>query len=83
MIKIDIIIVTYSAKDKLKKCIQSLRRHTRTFEYQLAVVNNNSTDGTSKFLKKYNGKINIINNERNFGFSKAANIGIKNTLINI
>ena len=78
MVKIDIIIVTYNAKEKLKRCLQSLRRYTHTFDYRLTIVNNNSSDGTAEYLERYNAKINIINNKKNLGFSKAANTGLKN-----
>lgn len=79
---LDIIIVTYNAKDKLKLCLKSVERHTKGIEYLLAVVNNHSTDGTFHFLKKYqkeNKNIKIINLNKNLGFSGGANLALKNT----
>lgn len=75
----DIIIVTYNAKDKLKKCIRSIERHTKKSKYELTVVDNNSTDGTLAYLKKQDGRLQIIRNKVNGGFSYAANIGLKKT----
>lgn len=78
----DIIIVTYNAKDKLKRCLIALEKHTKSLGYLLTVINNNSTDGTPLFLKNYqqkNRNVNIINTDKNLGFSGGANIGLKNT----
>lgn len=79
---LDIIIVTYNAKDKLKRCLKSIEKYTKGLSYLLTVVNNNSTDGTIQFLKTYqrkNENIKVINNSNNLGFSGGANIGLKNT----
>lgn len=77
---IDIIVVTYNAKNKLKRCLESIEKYTKSIRYLLTVVNNNSTDGTPQFLKNYRQKkIKIINNNENFGFSGAANIALNNT----
>ena len=75
--KINIIIVTYNAKNLLKKCVSSIRRFTHS-PYLITVVDNGSSDGTFSFLKKQ-GDVNIIRNRRNLGFSRAMNQGIKNT----
>lgn len=72
----DIIIVTYNAKDKLKRCIESVIRHTKN--YSLTIVDNHSFDGTSRYLNSIKN-INIIYNRRNLGFSGAANVAIRKT----
>lgn len=80
MSTIDIIIVTYNAKKTLARCLSSVVRYTHNFDYQITIVDNKSTDGTLEYLKKCKMKINLINNRKNFGFCKAANIGLKNTV---
>lgn len=79
MSRVDIIVVTYNAKDKLKACLASIRRHTKRSSYTLTVVDNHSTDGTYGFLKDLGGDMNIIRAVANKGFSYAANVGLKNT----
>ena len=79
MSPVDIIVVTYNAKDKLKACLASIRRHTKRTAYILTVVDNHSTDGTYGFLKSLGGNINVVRTAVNKGFSYAANIGLRNT----
>lgn len=79
MEKIDIIIVTYNAGKKLEKCLNSVIRHTRNFDYLITVVDNNAGGAAARYLKKYKDDIRIIRNKKNLGFPKAANIGIRNT----
>jgi len=75
----DIIIVTYNAKERLKKCIYSIEKYSKKSDYELTIVDNNSTDGTLAYLKKLDGRACIIETGRNGGFSYGANIGLKNT----
>lgn len=79
---IDIIVVTYNAKDKLKRCLDSIEQYTRGIEYLLTVVNNNSSDGTFPFLKQYQQKkkVRIMNNNKNLGFAGGANVALRNTV---
>lgn len=50
---IDIIIVTYNAKDKLKRCLKSIEKYTKGIPHSPTIVNNNSADGAFAFLKNY------------------------------
>ncbi len=73
---VDIIIVTYNAKNKLRRCINSVKKHTK--EYLLTVVDNCSRDGTSQYLKRLKN-VNVIRAKKNLGFSAGANLGLKKT----
>ncbi|MDD5173627.1 MAG: glycosyltransferase [Candidatus Omnitrophica bacterium] len=77
MDKVDIIIVTCNAGDLLRRCLLSVRRHTGV-PYLITVVDNGSTDGTPDFLRSQSG-LRIISNDKNVGFSRAMNMGIKKT----
>lgn len=78
---LDIIIVTYNAKDKLSRCLKSIEKHTKKTDYLLTIVNNNSTDGTFQFLEKYRKQKNakVINTHKNLGFCGGANLALRNT----
>ncbi|MBP9837357.1 MAG: glycosyltransferase family 2 protein [Proteobacteria bacterium] len=76
---IDIIIVTYNAKNKLRQCLKSLFQRTNKSSYKLTVVDNHSTDGSYSLLKTYNDKLTIIRTSENKGFSFAANLALKST----
>lgn len=74
---VNVIIVTYNRLDYLQNCLESVQRQTyRNFD--ITVVDNNSTDGTIQFLQQYRG-IRTIFLDRNIGCPGARNIGIINT----
>jgi len=76
----DIIVVTYNAKQQLARCLGSVIRHTQGVPYQLTVVDNASSDGTSEYLKKkFARKIRLIESNRNLGFSGGANLALRKT----
>lgn len=70
-----VIIPTYNQCDLLKKAIQSVEKQTFT-NYEVIVVDNNSSDGTREFLEKNKNVIyKKINN--NGVIAKSRNLGIK------
>lgn len=70
-----IVILTYNKLDYTKECIGSIRKYTKPGTYELIVVDNNSTDGTVKWLKQQKDIRTILNNE-NMGFPKGCNQGM-------
>lgn len=71
-----IIILTHNQLDFTKVCIESIRKYTNPEEYELIVVDNDSTDGTKDWLRQQRN-IKSIFNRRNLGFPKGCNQGIK------
>lgn len=74
---LSVIIVSFNTKKLLADCIRSLRKHTKSLEYEIIVVDNNSQDGSVELAESYTGSIRVIKNKKNLGFSKANNQGIK------
>jgi len=74
-----IIIVTYNNLALTKLCLESIIRNTQYPNYELIIVDNNSTDGTQVYLRymvnKYRNLAMILNSQNN-GFPKATNQGI-------
>jgi GT2 family glycosyltransferase len=78
--KASIIIVTYNNLNYSKLCIQGIISKTGYPDYEIIVVDNNSTDGTPDYLKGLQSEfpfIKAILNGENYGFAKANNQGIK------
>lgn len=69
-----IIIPTLNALDYTKKCLASLRRHTK-FPYKLIIVDNGSTDGTREWIEKQKD-ITLIKTKENLGYAAACNLGM-------
>lgn len=77
MIDVSIIIVSFNTKEFLESCLRSLKKHTTGIDYEVIVVDNNSTDGSVEKIKDTNQNSKIIQNKKNLGFAKANNQGIK------
>ncbi|RQV97374.1 glycosyltransferase, partial [bacterium] len=74
-----IIILTFNQLPYTQKCLDSIRKFT-TIPYELIIVDNGSTDGTIRYLKKYSEKytnVRLILNEVNQGFAAGNNQGIE------
>lgn len=80
MIDLSIIIISYNTREFLKKCVESIRESfEKKISYEIIIVDNNSDDGTIDEIKNRDPELKIIQNKQNLGFSKANNIGIKNS----
>ena len=73
---VSIIIVNLNGCEYLKVCLQSLSSLTFR-DYEIVLVDNNSTDNSIKFVKENYSRIRIIENKENLGFAEANNIGAK------
>ena len=80
MLSCDIIIPVWNQLECTKECIDSIKRSTR-YPYTLIIVDNASDDETRKYLeglrKSDKDNVVLIRNEKNEGFIKAVNKGIR------
>lgn len=74
--KISIIIVNYNGKHLLKECFKSLQNIIYD-NYEVIVVDNNSTDESIEFLETQYPSTIILKLEKNFGFAYPNNMGAK------
>jgi len=74
--KIFIIILNYNGKDVIKNCLTSVFKIDYP-NYEVVVVDNNSSDGSLEFAKNNFSKAIFIKNEENLGFSAGNNVGIR------
>lgn len=73
-----IIIPVFNNYFYTKKCIFSLHRHKTLIDYEIIIVDNNSTDQTTTLLSSLaSNNLKIIKNPINFGFAKACNQAAK------
>lgn len=70
------IILTYNNLEYTQNCVNSIRENVNKSTYEIIVVDNNSTDGTSEWLREQQD-IRCIFNEDNKGFPKGCNQGIE------
>lgn len=75
--KLSIIIVNYNVTDFLDRCLASIERYISEVDYEVIVIDNQSSDISWKSLISKYPSVLFIPNEKNEGFSKANNKAIK------
>ncbi len=82
---VSIVILSWNGKDLLEKCIPSVIEAAQYFkrESEIIVVDNGSTDDSLNYLKKFSGCLSVLSLEKNFGFAKGMNEGIKHAKADI
>jgi len=70
---LSIIIVNFNTLELLKKCLNSIEKYHPICDYEVIVLDNASTDGSSEYIKGLKGGILC---DANLGFAKANNIAI-------
>lgn len=75
MIDVSIIIVTWNAGKFIKDCLDSVFGQDLQ-NYEVIVVDNNSSDASLEIIRAYLPKLELIENKKNEGFCLANNQGI-------
>ncbi len=76
--KLSIVIVNWNTKGLLKNCLNSIRNNLLgKLEFEIIVVDNASKDDSVEMLKNRFQHVKLIQNDKNLGFAKANNQGIK------
>jgi len=75
--RLAVIIVSFNTKELLQKCLDSVRQQMQD-DWEVWVVDNASSDGSSEYLKSLKW-IHFIQNINNEGFAKANNAALKQT----
>jgi GT2 family glycosyltransferase len=74
--KVSVIIINYNGKELLETCLESLFKIDYD-NFEVILVDNNSTDGTIEFVTKNYSSIIIIKLDSNKGFAEPNNISAK------
>ena len=73
---VSVIIVNYNGRTYLEKCLKSLMNINYS-NFEVILVDNNSKDDSVEFVRKLYPTITIKKLEKNFGFAKPNNMGVK------
>ena len=77
--KLSVIIVSYKVKYHLEQCLDSVFRALSGIDGDVYVVDNNSQDGSTEYLRRRFPQVHYIDNPDNSGFAKANNIALRLT----
>lgn len=80
-IVVGLIIPSWNGLKYLAPCLESLFQQTFR-DFEILVVDNGSTDGSVAYIQEKFPDIRLIVFDKNYGFSKAVNAGIKHFLGN-
>ncbi len=70
---VSVVIPAYNEEELIGKCLDSLVAQKTTEQFEVVLVNNNSTDNTAKIAATYQGKLNlriILEKERGRGIAR-------------
>ena len=73
---LSVIIVNWNTRNLLKKCLESIKAHTKKISLEIIVVDNASTDGSADMVKSNFPEVILIKNKKNLGYGRASNQGL-------
>jgi N-acetylglucosaminyl-diphospho-decaprenol L-rhamnosyltransferase len=76
-IKLSVIIVNYNTGALTKECVESLLKQETSFNIEIIVVDNASSDESVSFLRSDYPEIKVIESKKNLGLAGGVNFGIE------
>lgn len=73
-IDVSVIIVNYNTKQLTENCIKSIQENTSDVIYEIILVDNDSSDGSSEYFQNRNDIVFVLS-KNNLGFGRANNLG--------
>lgn len=78
-VRVSVLCVSRNQDENLRRCLGALSRSTLAAETQIVVVDLASRDQTGEVVAEY-PELTALRLPKNFGWTKAANIGLRSTL---
>lgn len=77
---VDVVVPVFNALEDVKRCLESLLRHTDGLKVRAIVVNDGSDQPTTDWLRSYcanKPSFHLIEHATNSGYTKAVNTGLR------
>lgn len=74
--ELSVVVVSWNAREDLKRCLDSLLACTESVEFELIVVDNASSDGSPAMVRRFFAPVRLIENAENIGFGRGCNQGM-------
>ena len=72
-----VVILNYNGIKLIKKFLPSVIKFT-PIRYNIYIIDNGSSDGSVKFIRSNFKRIKIVQLNKNYGYAKGYNIGLRN-----
>lgn len=73
---ISIVIVNWNVRDYLRRCLTSVYKFTQDLEFEVFVVDNNSSDGSQAMVREDFPRARLIASPVNLGFARGNNLAL-------
>lgn len=77
MLDLSIVVVSFNTKELTVKCLQSIYQKSWKNKYEVWVVDNASSDGTTEAVRKLFPTVKLIEGKENIGFAGGNNLALK------
>lgn len=75
---LSIVIANWNTKQLIQQCVESIFSVVSgALVYEVIVIDNASADGSVEYLRSLGNRIRLIENDKNLGYAKACNQGMK------
>jgi N-acetylglucosaminyl-diphospho-decaprenol L-rhamnosyltransferase len=74
---LSVIVINHNTRKLTAALVASLYRHVRAVPMEICIVDNNSRDGSAKFLGERHPEIDLVESRVNLGFGRAVNLAVK------
>lgn len=75
--EVSIIIVSYNTRQLLRNCLESISAYTRDLDFEVLVVDNDSSDGSVEMVGECFPEVRVLESGGNIGFGRANNLGME------
>lgn len=72
-----VIILSFNTKQLLKDCLKSIFDKKWKHHIKVLIVDNNSSDGSADMVKKNFPQVQLLESDKNLGFTAGNNLGLK------
>lgn len=80
MIDVSIIIVSYNTSEMTLACLSSIYEQTKTLNFEIIVVDNNSSDNSVTAISEHFPNVILIASKTNLGFARANNLAARRAI---
>ena len=78
-IELSVVIVNYNGAKYFKKCLDSLYQNLAGINFEIIILDNNSSDHSRDYIKENFPEVKLIESKTNHGFGKGNNEAVKHS----